>query len=138
MIDLTPTIQAKSDQLNADDLAEPKTIKITEVKAGNNEQPICIHYEGDNGRPYKPCKTMRRVLVRAWGKDGTDYAGRQMTLFNDPSVTWAGQKVGGIRISHLSHIKSELIIPLVVSRGKKTNVKIKKWKPASQTIRKNN
>ena len=53
MGDMAPTIIPKSDQTNADDLISgPITIKITGVDIrGGQEQPISIHYEGDNGKP---------------------------------------------------------------------------------------
>jgi len=56
MIDLRPTLAAKSDQLNADDLiGRPLTVTVTKVVAtGDAEQPISIHYDGDDGKPYKP------------------------------------------------------------------------------------
>lgn len=127
MIDMTPTIQAKSDQLNADDLISgPITIKITQVSVGNAEdQPINIRYEGDNGRPWKPCKSMRRVLVGVWGKDGAQYVGRYLTLFRDASVKWAGVEVGGIRISHMSHLNKQESISLMVTRGSKKPYSVK-------------
>ena len=120
MVDLTPTIQAKSDQLNADDLLTgPITIKITAVNSAGKDQPIVIKYEGDNGKPYKPCKSMRRVLVHLWGKDGNAYVGRHLTLYRDPEVKWAGEPVGGIRISHMSHINGRQVMPLTVTRNSK-------------------
>ena len=120
MTDLSDTIIAKSDQLNSIDLiAGPITIKVTEVivKKGD-DQPTTIKYEGDNGHPYKPSKGMRRVLCAAWGKESTVYPGRSMTLFNNPDVKWAGKNVGGIQISHLSHIDADIALPLVITRGK--------------------
>nr|MBX2835055.1 hypothetical protein [Micavibrio sp.] len=71
MTDISHTIVPKSMQLNADDLiSEPKTITITQVRVKDNpDQPVAISYQGDNGKPYYPCKSMRRVMVRAWGKD---------------------------------------------------------------------
>jgi hypothetical protein len=118
-IDLTPTITPKSDQLNADDLiGEPITIKVTGLK-GTNEptQPIAISYQGDNGKPYKPCKSMRRILVSCWGANGAEYVGRSMTLYRDNEVAFGGIKVGGIRISHLSHIEGPLTLALTVTRA---------------------
>ena len=128
MTDLSTTIEAKSDQLNADDLTgSPRTVKITDVRASSgDDQPITIHYEGDNGKPYKPCKSMRRVLVYCWGKNGDDYKGKSMTLFNDETVTWAGQAVGGIRISHMSHIDKDMSVVITKTRGKKAPWSIKK------------
>src|SRR5690606_17639307 len=73
--DLRDTIVPKSDQLNAEQLlGGPITITVTDVKrGGGEEQPVVIHYEGEGGRPYKPCKSMRKVLVFAWGSDGREW-----------------------------------------------------------------
>ena len=129
MIDMTKTVEPKSDQLNADDLiASDRTITVREVRATGtgDQQPISIFYQDDNGKPYKPCKSMRRVLVKAWGADGSQYAGRSMTLFCDPSVSFGGQQVGGIRISHLSHIESDFNIALTVSRAQRKGYHVKR------------
>ena len=106
-VDMRKAIEPKSDQMNYDDFigGAKKTIRISEVRdSGNGEQRISIHYEGDNGKPWKPCKSMCRVLVEAWDDDGLQYVGKTLTLYGDPSVKWAGKEVGGIRISHMSHI----------------------------------
>jgi len=69
VLDITQTTQAKSDQLNAVDLVgAPKTITVTKVSLVEGDQPVTINYRGDEGKPYKPCKGMRRALVAAWGK----------------------------------------------------------------------
>lgn len=128
MTDLTKTIEPRSDQLNADDLISgPITIKITSVKVNNSDQPVSIHYEGDGGRVWKPCKTSIRTLIAGWKtSDGDKFVGRQVTLRLDSDVTWAGQAVGGIRVSHMSNIESDLKLMLTVSRGKKKPYTIKK------------
>ncbi len=120
MLDLGHTIVAKSDQLNSDDLMiGPITIRITDIKVVSGEQPVIIHYDGDNGKPYKPCKSMLRVLVHAWGRDASQYKGRSLRLYRDPNAMYGGMKVGGIRISNMSHIRSVLQIPLTERRGVK-------------------
>lgn len=117
---LRDTIVPKSDQLNAEQLiGTTMTVTVTNVKRTSDEQPVVIHYQNDNGRPYKPCKTMRKLLIAAWGEDGTQWVGRSMTLFCDPDVKFGGEKVGGIRISHLSHISGSLEVSLNATRGKK-------------------
>lgn len=122
---LRDTIIPKSDQLNADDLiAGPITVRITSVKRGDSEQPICIGLDGQ--RPYKPCKSMRRVLISAWGDDGAQWVGRSMTLYQDPEVKFGGVKVGGIRISHLSDIKSDMSMSLTATRGKRAQYVVSK------------
>ncbi len=121
MSDMGQTIIARSDQLNADDLLSgPMTIKITAVTVkGGQEQPVSISYEGDNGKPYKPCKSMCRVLVSAWGADSAVYVGRSMTLYCDPRVKWGGMEVGGIRISHMTNIADTMTMALTVTRANK-------------------
>ena len=124
-MDLTPTLAPKSNQLNSDDLITgPRTITITSVVAGNAEQPVAVHYDGDQGKPWYPAKSMRRVLVAAWGADASLYVGRSLTLFRDPEVSYGGIKVGGIRVSHLSHLDNPLSIALTVTRQKRTPYKV--------------
>ena len=115
---LMDTIQPKSDQLNYDDLvAGPITTKIVGLKAGNAEQPVILEIEGH--RPFKPCKSMRRVLIAAWGDKGRDWMRKSMTLYGDPKVKFGGVEVGGIRISHLSGIDKPLKLLLTTTRSKR-------------------
>jgi hypothetical protein len=120
-------IEPRSDQLNADSLlAGQITITITEVSIRpGTEQPITINYDGDGGRPYKPCKSMARVLVTCWGPDASKYIGRSMTLYCDPKVTWGGLAVGGIRVSHLSHITAVQTMALTATKGNKKAFTVK-------------
>ena len=133
-MDLRKTIIPKSDQLNADDLiGQNKVIKITKVTGGDSEdQPVSIHFEGDNGKPYKPCKTMRRLLVQVWGYDSDNYVGRLMQLYRDEEVKWAGVAIGGIRISHLSHIDSPTEVLITVAKSKRRPVTIQPLKVESK------
>jgi hypothetical protein len=124
-MDITATLAPKSDQLNTDDLiAGARTITITQVSAGSAEQPVAIGFEGDNNKPWYPCKSMRRVLVAAWGADSSQYIGRRVTLFRDPDVTYGGIQVGGIRVSHLSHLDGPLSIALTVTRQKRSPYRV--------------
>lgn len=126
-VDLTKTIAPKSDQLNADDLiGGPMTITVTAVKIlGEADQPVGINFEGDNGKPFKPGKSMRRVLVHIWGGDGAKYVGRSMTIFCDPNVMFGGAKVGGIRISHMSHIDRDITVALTTTRAQRKPFTVK-------------
>lgn len=128
IIDMTPTIAPKSDQLNADDLiAGPRVVLITKVAARTStpDQPIAISFEGDGGKPYYPCKSMRRVLVAVWGIDAKDYVGKAMQLYCDPDVEFGGMKVGGIRISHMSHISQPMQLLLTHKRSKRAPYVVK-------------
>lgn len=126
MIDMVKTIEAKSNQLNADDImAAPITVRITKVSAGNSDQPIAINYEGDNNKPFYPCKSMRRVLVAIWGVNAAEYIGRSMTLYRDPEVKFGGIAVGGIRISHMSHMTTPITMALTATRANKKPYTVK-------------
>lgn len=121
MNDMRSVIIPRSDQINADDLlAGPITITITTVsiKPGT-EQPVSIGYENDNGKPFRPCKSMCRVMVSCWGADANQYVGRSLTLYCDPKVTWGGMAVGGIRISHMTDIKGTQVMALTATKGSK-------------------
>ena len=119
-MDLTATTAPRSDQQNFDDYAVgPRTVTITEVKAGSVEQPVEIHVAEYPGRPYKPSKSMRRVLVAAWGPETSTYTGRRMQLVGDPTVKFGGQTVGGIKIAALSNIDKRLTVSLTVTKGKR-------------------
>jgi len=130
-LNLREAIAPKSDQLNSDDLlGTQRTVQVTSVTAGNKEQPVVIGYQGDGGRPYKPCKSMLRVLVQAWGDDGREWVGRSMKLYCDPEVKFGGVKVGGIRISALSHIDAPMEIMLTVTRAKRQAYRVEVLKEA--------
>lgn len=132
--ELRASIIPKSDQLNADTLlAGPITVTIDSVKSGDKEQPVVLGI-GKDHQPYKPCKSMRRVLIAAWGDQGKDWVGKSMTLFCDQNVSWAGVKVGGIRISHLSHIDGDNTFMLTTKRGKKEEFKVKKLVPNEDPV----
>lgn len=126
MSSLLSAIVPKSDQLNADDLiGGPRTITITSVTVSPGEQPVGIHFEGDGGKPYRPCKSMCRVLVQLWGPDGKQYAGKSLTLYRDPNVKFGGMAVGGIRISHMSHLDQAVTLALTATRGKRAAFVVK-------------
>lgn len=125
LANLRETITPKSDRRNADDfLAGPETVKISAVKRGDAESPVAVHLE--NSKPWYPCKSMRRVLITAYGDNGAAWVGKSVTLYCDPTVRFGGVAVGGIRIAALSDIESDLTISLTATRGKRSPFTVKK------------
>lgn len=117
-MDITKTVEPRSDQLNFDDVASTDlTITIVEVKQGPPDQPVELHNSEFPGRPFKPGKSMRRVLIAAWGAEASAYVGRKITLYGDPTIRFGKDAVGGIRIRALSHIPEPLTVALTVTRG---------------------
>ena len=122
-MNLSQAIIARSDQLNADDLINgPRTFTIKEVRRGDADQPVAIVLaEFPEKRPFKPSKTVLRLLAYAWGEETDDWPENpRLTLYRDEKVKWAGQEIGGIRVSHLSHIDKPLKVALAESKGKKS------------------
>lgn len=118
-MDLTESIAPRSDQVNADDLiAGPITYTIREVRQGAAESPFDFMLV-ETDRAYRPSKTMRRVIVAAWGPEASNYAGRRLTLYREPTIKFGGATVGGIRISHMSHIDKRVEVLAQVTRGKR-------------------
>ena len=117
-VNIDATLAPKSDQLDAIELSQPRTITVRAVTAGSGEQPINVYFDGDDGRPFRPSKTVRRILREAWGNRGSDWVGKSATLYNDKTVKYGGIEVGGVRVSHVSHIDSPITMMLPVTRGK--------------------
>lgn len=136
-LNMAEFVAPRSDQLNADDLiAGPRTVRITRVSgSGNSEQPVNVHFEGDDGKPYRPCKSMRRVMIAAWGADAAQYAGRAMTLYRDPKVQFGGMEVGGIRISHMTHIDRDLVMALTATKKSRKPYTVKPLLEQAQAAR---
>ena len=117
-LDISDTLAPASDQLDAVDLlGGPRVFTIERVSKGNAEQPVQIHL-AEFPRPWRPGKSMRRVLVACWGPDASVYVGRRVRLYCDPDVIFGKERVGGTRIAALSHIDRAQSVPLLVSRGK--------------------
>ena len=95
------------------------------VNQGAKEQPVAIFFDGDDGKPWKPCKTMTRALTQLWGtNDSQQFIGRSVTLYTDPNVTWGGVKVGGIRIRAVSHIANPVEIAVSQTKGKRALMRV--------------
>lgn len=122
-MNLSQAIIAKSDQLNSDDLISgPRTFTIKEVRRGDADQPVAIVLaEFPAKRPFKPSKTVLRILAYGWGEETDDWPENpRLTLYRDAKVKWAGQEIGGIRVSHMSHIDKPIKVALAESKGKKS------------------
>jgi hypothetical protein len=116
------TAEPRSDQWNADDfVGGPRTFTIAGVKVGAAEQKYDIELVEGDGRSWRPPLTMLRMLVAAWGDDSTQWTGHKVTLYRDDAVRFGADAVGGIRISHMSHLPGNkpMTVKLTESRGKR-------------------
>lgn len=137
-IDVTKAIEPKSDQQNADSLLSgPRTIRIRDIAYNPTaeQQALWIYFDGDDGKPWKPCRTAARCLVSIWGPDAKKWIGLHCTIYCDPEVSYGGVKTGGIRVSHMEGLTSPRTLMLTKTRGKKgaTVIKPLEKQPAAET-----
>ena len=116
------TIEKKTDQLNYEDFLGGVTriVTIAGVSKGTKEQQYDIAIEGDS-RVWRPAATVLKLMAAAWGDEAKDWIGRRAALYGDPDVMFGREKVGGIRVSHLSDLPDgkPLSLSLTETRGKR-------------------
>lgn len=114
------TIEKKTDQLNYEDFLGGivRVVTIAGVTKGTKEQQYDIQIDGDQ-RVWRPAVTVLKLLVAAWGDDATKWVGRRAELYGDPNVMFGRERVGGIRVSRLSHINGTVTASLTETRGKR-------------------
>lgn len=113
------TAESRSDQWNADDfLAGPRTFVISGAREGKAEAAYDITFEGEE-KVWRPPVTVRKILTAAWGDESDDWHGHRVTLFRDASIRFGPSEVGGVRLSHMSHISGPVKAVLNATRGKR-------------------
>jgi hypothetical protein len=126
-MDISDALAPNSDQLDAIELVTPRTFTIAaggrlSVRDGKTVAEIALE---NFPRVWRPSKGMLDVLARCWGSDAKQWVGRRVTLYNDPDVMFGKDRVGGVRVSHLSHIDGAQTVDIRASgRGRGT----KPWK----------
>lgn len=124
-MDISDTLAPKSDQLDAVDLlgSPPRIFTVESVSRGSAEQPVEVHL-AEFPRVWRPGKSMRRVLAHLWGSDASKWTGRRVELFCDTEVVFGGEKVGGTRISRMSHIDGPKSVPIIIKKGRSGGYKV--------------
>lgn len=124
-IEIMPA-QSNSDQLNATDLiGGPVTFTVIGYSRGPSEkQPLNLHIDGGY-KPYRPNTGFRKVLKALWGEVLSNYVGRSFTLFMEPTVRFGKEEMGGIEISHMSHIRKDMTVIINRNRNQRRHVTIK-------------
>jgi hypothetical protein len=118
-MDITDALAPTSDQLDAIELVAPRTFTIDSNSGlGKREGKTVAEIRlVDFPRVWRPSKGMLDVLAQCWGTDAKQWVGRRVTLYNDPEVMFGREKVGGIRISHLSHIEAARDVTIRATGG---------------------
>jgi len=117
----------KSDQLNADDLIlANKIIRINKVLVNLQleSHKIWIHFDGDQGKPWKPSKSMARVLGEILGGDFDAWIGQHIELFRNKEITFGKEKCGGIQIAAMSALNNPVTVMVTTKRSVKSKITI--------------
>lgn len=116
----------KTDQWNNEDFESgSRVFTISHVTEGREQAPYDIHFSDGDGKCWRPSNGMLELLVNLWGNEAKDWAGRQVELFRDPTVTIGREVVGGIRVRSMSHIEKAMSSKITVSRGTKKPYAVK-------------
>lgn len=116
-MDITDALAPTSDQLDAVELVNPRTFTIDTGSSLGQRDGKTVAEIRLTGFPrvWRPSKGMLDVLAACWGTDAKQWVGRRVTVYNDPEVMFGRDKVGGIRISHLSHIDKARVVTIRAS-----------------------
>lgn len=139
MPDITDTLKADSTQLNAIDFppgtSRTYTVESVRVVPSAKDRPVNIRLAEDpDGREFRPSKGMRRILAACWGPDSDTWVGRRFTVYADPSVRYAGKSIGGLKVSHVSHIDVAKKLPLRESESVTTIHTVQPLVEATPTV----
>jgi hypothetical protein len=133
-IDITKTMVGKTDQLNAYDLLSgPRTIRIRKAELVKGDQPLALYFDGDDGKPWKPALTVRRILGMVWGLDAEKWIGLHCTIWCDEKVRFGGADVGGIRVSHMEGLSQPKKLNLATARSARGNFTVQPLKIDAST-----
>lgn len=119
------TAPPRSDQLNGDDFSGGRsaTVTIADVKEGSTDLALYdINLVEVERRVWRPPLTILRLLMAMWGDEAADWVGRKVTLYRDDTVKVGKEVMGGIRVSHASHLPTgdkPFAVRITSTRGRK-------------------
>jgi hypothetical protein len=119
-VDIRASTKPKSDQLNFENfLAGPQTFTVAKVTPGDRDHPVFIHLVECPATPYKPSKGMLKCIAKpeGWGDKSSQWVGKAITLYGDPTVIYGGVEVGGIKVAFLSGIEGDYETLISARRG---------------------
>lgn len=127
----------KTDRFNYEHfISGPKTLKVSRLgkKVDQGKPRLLVFFEGHEDTPYWVPLGMAKCIASpdGWGESPfADWVGRSMTLFGEPTVQYGGKELGGVRVSHLSHIEKPYTTKISIRRGVRIDYEILPLKVAA-------
>ena len=73
--------------------------KVGEDQRGNEEHKPVMHFQEQNVKPLIVNVTNFETIAEGTGLDDSDnWGGQRIKVYNDPNVSFAGKRTGGIRV----------------------------------------
>jgi len=95
----------QSNWLKKEDLADPVAGEVFTIKAireelvgADQQSKWAIHWKERDVQPMLLNKTNLKLLAAMFGDDTDQWVGKEVEVYFDPSVSYAGQMVGGLRV----------------------------------------
>lgn len=87
----------RKEDLDDDLLVTIKQVTLEDMPGDNHEQRWCVYFK-ELPKGLVLNVTTIRVLEAAYGQHSDDWLGNKVTLYVDPSVSFKGKVVGGLRV----------------------------------------
>jgi hypothetical protein len=104
-----------------------------EKKKKEVEKPVMYFKEVERGLIY--CKTIGHCVAAMFGDNDDKWIGKRITIYNDPTITYGPDTVGGIRIAGSPDIPKALTVRIKFPKKKAFEVPLRPttMKPADTT-----
>lgn len=105
-MNINETFPSTSNFLKKEDLPNPAKVKIKSIdlmefeQDGKPQRKLVLEFEGKEKK--LACnKTNARTIAALHGDETDNWVGKEITLYNDPTVSMGDKVVGGIRVLYV-------------------------------------
>jgi hypothetical protein len=97
-----------SDFLKKDDLPKPVKVKIDDIDLieFDDQKKLVLAFKGKD-KKFVCNKTNARTIAAIFGNETDSWIGKEITIFNDPTVSMGDKVVGGIRVQYIPPTEEE-------------------------------
>jgi hypothetical protein len=98
------------------------TGRDVETPEGDVRRRLVVHLA--DAKPWLPCRTTAECMGAMWGPRVADWAGREITLFHDPTVRVGAKVVGGIRVRGAPDLPRPIEVEIPQPRRKPLKIRL--------------